>query len=107
MAEQNEIAFVGTNFQRSYQILQADETPEDITGWTVKIMIGTARNGSAAVTWTSGSEITIDDAANGQFSVDQAITLPAGSYDWQLTTEDTGTTVVRLHGVFEARKVLA
>lgn len=67
--------------------ITVNAAPLDLTGATITMTIKKDTcKGPVALTLTNGSGLTITDAANGQFEIDeQIISLPADTYYYEIT----------------------
>ncbi len=70
---------------------------QDVTGWTVTCTVRNQRGGTALLTKTIGSGITVTDVGNGVFVVtftaaDLALTYGPGAYTIQLHRTNVGST---------------
>ena len=88
-------------YQGENATIQVTVAGEDITGWTLKAVVG-------SITKTSGAGITITDGVNGVFEIVLSDTdtdgLAAGTYDWAAKRIDEGSESVLSIGICSVLK---
>ena len=76
--------------------------PRDVTGWSVSFTMRDSLGGTAHITKTVGSGITIADAGKGVLDIALAkadtSSLAIQSYVWDVKRTDTGSNVVLARG---------
>lgn len=89
--------YSGDTFEALIITLEEDSSPIDLTAATIEIDFETL-SGQKKLELTVGDGITINDALNGEFQIDeQVISLPTGryKYDIQVTIGNTVTTYLK------------
>ena len=93
-------------FATAQAILFTPPSPVNITGWNLRFTVQLKSNpANALLTKTSGSGITVNDAANGLFTVnvsatDTGTTLEARQYEYTVTRTDAGFEDLLAYGLF-------
>jgi hypothetical protein len=73
--------------------LTQNSTPISLVGATIYIHIVKGCEGTATLTLTNGSGITITGAGNNQISVSKLINIDKGNYKWDLQVSYSGGVV--------------
>ena len=86
----NTSCFQGETLVINDQIVQADGTPQNITGWTLAFVV----DETLIFLTSNGDYVEITDAAAGQLSVtlasDETLNLTPGMYSYSISRIDVG-----------------